>query len=171
MATSENSIVRSNKPAPIKAQVLVMHTQGVPIAKIAKELKIAKDTVKVILEEGQVRESAQNSVERAMQKAGLTQEVIAEKLRRLMDATDVKRASFEGKFTDERVDPDNTVQFRAAEASAKIAGMFPKEDVSQVAQLFVRLPDVELRSGHGKTCTCKECCDAWETITVQETKP
>lgn len=138
--------------------------QGKNITQIAKELKISRDTVRTILQESKAAEHSSNSIDRALHKAGLTHETITAKFAELMGAKDVRLATFEGKFTDRKEVADSAVQFRATEAVAKIAGMFPKDDVGLVAQLFVRLPDRELTAGHPKTCTCQECCRAWETI-------
>ena len=133
---------------------------------IAKELGIAEGTVRTILKEAEFETRAKTPIEKIFSDAGITPASIAAKLSELQNAKEVKRVSLEGKFTDERADPDNTVQFRATEATAKILGLFPKEDTAAVAQLFVRLPDAVLTKGHPQTCTCAECCSAWEAITV-----
>jgi len=162
--------VRSVKPPDVKAQVIRRRALGESMRKIALDLGITTNTVSRIIAESRTETTGKTSVEKIFASVGITPETIATKFRELQEAKDVRLASFEGKFTD-RVDvPDGNVQFRATEATAKILGLFPKEDTAAVAQLFVRLPDAVLTKGHPQTCTCAECCSAWESITVSPTE-
>ena len=162
--------VRSTKSPTTKADVIRLRTLGKTISFISQSLGISEGTVRTILKESEYESRAKTPIEKVFSDAGITPASIAAKLSELQNAKEVKRVSWEGKFTDERADPDNTVQFRATEATAKILGLFPKEDTAAVAQLFVRLPDAVLTKGHPQTCTCAECCSAWEAITVSPTE-
>jgi hypothetical protein len=157
---------RSQKPAHVKAKVVELRTLGVAESQIAKQLSISPSTVKTILSEARYGESTKLSVEQTLAKVGITHETISRKLLELTNAADVRLASFEGKFTDRLDVPDGAIQFRSAEALAKIAGMFPREDAAIVAQLFVRLPEGELIKGHTAQCTCPECCERWQSLPI-----
>lgn len=159
---------RSGKPVTVKTQVVLLYAQGKSKTEIAKELNLDWHTVAAILKEAKIPDIESKSIESTFSKLGLTPEKVGTKLAELMDATETKRATFEGKFTDSAVDPDNSARFRATELTAKILQMLPQENASLVAQLFVRLPDAELVKGHGKLCKCEECCRAWESIPTAE---
>ena len=156
---------RSIKPASTKADVVRLRTQGKSIANISDTLGISEGTVRTILKEADFEQrSKADSPEQILNRAGLTKDYIAEKLREGTAATEVKLATFEGKFTDRLDVPDNSARYRNIELAAKIHGMLPTEQAGMVAQLFVRLPDAVLTPGHPKTCTCADCCRAWEQV-------
>jgi hypothetical protein len=165
MASNPSTLMRSNKPQAIKTSVIAASVAGKPKAQIARELGIAVNTVTAILRESELeRIQKDSSPEQVLNRAGLTKDFIAEKLREGTAATEVKLATFEGKFTDRLDVPDNSARYRNIELAAKIHGMLPTEQAGMVAQLFVRLPEGVLTAGHPKTCTCAECCKAWESI-------
>src|SRR5712692_8720328 len=132
---------------------------------------MSKDTVGKILREGQIGPHAKGSVENALARAGLTTDALLAHAKQGLTATETKLATFEGKFTDERQVSDNTTQHKYWQDLAKIAGMFPREDTTATAQLFVRLPDIELTPNHGKVCSCQDCCKAWESLPCETAEP
>ncbi len=159
-------------PPAVKARVIALHIAGESNRQIAKKLKMSKDTVPRIIAEGNIGSAAKNpSVERALALAGITPESLASHAAQGLRATETKLATWEGKFTDERQVNDNTTQHKYWQDLAKIAGMFPREDAPATAQLFVRLPDVVLTPGHGKTCACPSCCQAWESLPCETGEP
>src|SRR5947209_8093913 len=111
---------------------------------------------------------AKGSIENALDRAGLTTDALLAHAKSGLTATETKLASFEGKFTDERQVTDNTTQYKYWQDLAKIAGMFPREEATATAALFVRLPDEVLTPGHPNTCICDECARAWESQPVAE---
>lgn len=154
-------------PPAVKAQVLAHHLAGDSNRKIAKALGMSKDTVAKILKEGQVGPHAKGSVEHALERAGLTTDALLAHAKQGLTATETKLATWEGKFTDERQVSDNTTQHKYWQDLAKIAGMFPREDATATAQLFVRLPDIELTPAHGNHCLCADCRRAWDSLPVE----
>jgi hypothetical protein len=100
----------------------------------------------------------------ALARAGLTTDALLAHAKQGLMAKETKLATFEGKFTDERHVSDNTTQHKYWQDLAKMAGMFPQEDVAATAQLFVRLPDRELTPSHGRSCCCQTCCDNWKNL-------
>jgi hypothetical protein len=149
-------------PPAVKAKVVAYHLAGESNRKIAKTLGMSKDTVGRILREGQIGPYAKGSVEDALARAGLTVDALLAHAKQGLSATETKLATFEGKFTDERQVSDNTTQHKYWQDVAKIAGMFPREDATAQAALFVKMPITVLAPGHSPSCVCSECASAWE---------
>jgi hypothetical protein len=160
-STLQYKALRSNKPTITQTKVIAMYAQGKAKNAIAKELGIDYGTVGRILESHKVPEAT--STESALRSAGITPESLARHAATGLLASEVKLASFEGKFTDEREVADHAARFRYFDATAKMLGMYPSESNQTIAQLIVRLPQSEIIKGHGDTCLCDECARAWES--------
>ena len=175
MSTQPNTLTaktpRSTKPTVVKTQVITLRAQGKTISDIARELSLDWHTVERICKEAKLPDIESQSVEKTLAKVGITRETVASKLKELMEANETKRATFEGKFTDSAVDPDNSTRFRATELTAKVLEMLPREDTAAIAQLFVRLPDGVLTAGHPSTCTCATCCQTWDALPIESSEP
>ena len=159
---SPAQLPRSNKPDALKVEVWTRHALRQSNSQIARELGISRNTVAKIIGERQVEQVGPMDAARALSRAGITPEWVAQKLREGMDAMEVKLATWEGKFTDRVEVPDNSARFRNVEAASKMLGMFPDEPTGPTAQLIVRIPDVTHAPGHGPTCSCQECGEQWE---------
>jgi len=155
-------ISRSNKPDSLKLEVWTRHAPRQTNSQIARDLGIARNTVAKIIAERHVEQVEPADAARALSRAGITPETIAQKLRQGMEATETKLATWEGKFTDRVEVPDNSARFRYVEAGAKILSMFPDASPQLQAQLILKLPSRVILPGHGEDCTCQECIDAWE---------
>jgi hypothetical protein len=107
-------------PPAVKASVLAHHLAGDSNCKIARKLRMRKDTVGKILKEGQIAPHAKGSVGDALARAGLTTDALLAHAKQGLTATETKLASFEGKFTDEREVADNVTRHKYWQDVAKI---------------------------------------------------
>ena len=100
---------RSNKPAPLKAEVWTRHALGQTNSQIARDLGISRNTVaKIVAERQPVQATPCNDIQRALARAGITPDTVAQKLREGMEANETKLATWEGKFTDRVEVPDHS---------------------------------------------------------------
>jgi hypothetical protein len=157
---------RSNKPTSLKAEVWTRHALRQTNSQIARDLGISRNTVAKIIAERQVEQVGTTDAVRALARAGITLDTIAQKLREGMEATETKLATWDGRFTDRVEVPDHSAWFRNVEAAGKMLEMFPKEETNQQAALLIRLPDVELTPNHGKSCTRRECAGNWSKMAL-----
>jgi hypothetical protein len=161
MEQTSNTPKRSQKPPAVKGEVIRRRMAGETNSNISDSLGISVNTVKKIINETGIDNA--NSVESVLARAGITPTTLAEHAANGLLASEVKLASFEGKFTDEREVADHAARFRYFDATAKMLGMYPSESNATIAQLIVRLPQSEIIKGHGDTCLCDECARAWES--------
>lgn len=81
------------------------------------------------------------SVKSAMRTVGITEELIAQKIREGMDATETKIASFEGAITDKLELPDMGERRAYLDMALRLRGDYPKDEISvDLTQRIIRLP-------------------------------
>jgi hypothetical protein len=168
-----SSITVPRVAASLKAQAIALHIAGESNLQIARKLGLSKNTIPRILEEAKLPQTSARElpIEKALARAGITRDTVANKMRELLEAKDVRLAAFEGKFTD-RVDiPDVNIQAKTVEMAGKMLEMFPREDTNLSTQLFIRIPEVSLSPGHPPTCLCAECRKTWEAIPCETVNP
>lgn len=129
-------------------------------SKSAQAAGFAASSGNALLKDEQVREM----IFRALERHGVTEDFLADTLREGLRAEEVRLATHEGKFTDERKVPDWNARAKFQQIAHQLRGDFPKEELVQHAALIVQLPLRELVKGHGAFCRCKGCEQAWEEM-------
>ena len=87
----------------------------------------------------------QELIGRAMEKAGITSELIFKGLKDGLQAEETKLATKDGKFSDERRIPDWHCRVKYQELAHRLRGDMQKEPAVQQAALIIRLP-VEVKA-------------------------
>jgi len=85
-------------------------------------------------------EQVQILIGRAMEKAGITSELLFQGLKDGLKADEVKLTTREGKFSDERRIPDWHARVKYQEMAHRLRGDMVKEPAVQQAALIIRLP-------------------------------
>ena len=85
-------------------------------------------------------ERVQTAMIRACERAGITDDWIAQRLREGMGATIVSRVKHRGAFTDERVDPDYHARAKHTELVLRLKGSFPRETEFEGGAVVIRVP-------------------------------
>ena len=130
--------------------------------KSAQSAGFAASSGNALLRDEQVREM----IFRALEHHGVTEDFLADGIKEGLRAEEVRLATHEGKFTDERKIPDWNARAKFQQIAHQLRGDFPREELVQQAALIVQLPPRELVKGHGAFCRCKGCEQAWEEMTA-----
>ena len=114
----------SNKPEPVKAQVIAKSLIGISKSQIAKDLSLSRPTVARIIKEAEL----DMAMPELMDRHGITGSVLIEKyLKPGLDAMETEFAKFEGKITDSRDVIAWGPRHAYLETSLKLKGAFPQE--------------------------------------------
>ncbi len=89
----------------------------------------------------------QTRIIRALERQGITEDLLGQKLKEGLDAVEVQRATFEGEFTDERSSPDFYARHKYLETAHRLRGDFPREETTAQAALILKVPDRALAPG------------------------
>jgi hypothetical protein len=103
----------------------------------------------------------QNMMRAALGRNGIDDDYLALGLKEGLRADEVKLATFEGKFTDERRVPDFRARARFHEITHRLRGDL--QDEAAVASLIIlHVPQPSFTEGHAAECACAECLAAFE---------
>jgi hypothetical protein len=86
-------------------------------------------------------EQVQALVGAAMERAGITSDVLFQGLKDGLQANEVKLTTSNGRFSDERSIPDHHARFKYQELAHRLRGDTQKEPVVQQAALIIKLPN------------------------------
>jgi phage terminase small subunit len=86
-------------------------------------------------------EQVQALVGQAMERAGITSDLLFQSLKDGLQANEVKLATANGKFSDERCIPDHHARFKFQDLAHRLRGDLQKEPVVQQAALIIKLPN------------------------------
>lgn len=82
------------------------------------------------------------TIDQCLDKAGLSDNDISQRLRQLADATKPTYVSHNGKITDERADPDNPTRLASVALAAKLRGLLVDRSVNVQVRLEVQPVDL-----------------------------
>lgn len=86
------------------------------------------------------KDTVQTAMVAALERHGITDDLIAAKLLEGMNATIISRVKHEGSFTDERVDADFHARAKYVEMTGRMKGSFPRESEAPPGAMVIQVP-------------------------------
>ena len=121
----------SNKPEPVKAEIIARTLAGDSKAKIAKDLSLARGTVRRILRESELTSLDMPAL---LERHGITGSTLVEKyLKPALDAMETEFAKFKGKIMDSADVIAWGPRLQALEMTLKLLNAYPREDAEKNA--------------------------------------
>ena len=124
--------------------------------KSAQSAGYSASTGSALLKDPQV----QSIMRTALERHGSDDDYLALGLKEGLRAEEVKLATFEGKFTDQRRVPDFYARARFQDMTHRLRGDYPQDEPPQQSLLVIVL-GAPLVPGHDHGCNCEKCVQAY----------
>ena len=121
----------SNKPEPLKAQIIARSLAGESKSQIARELKINRNTVARILSEAEI---GNLNMPELLQRHGITGDVLVQNyIKPGLDAMQTEFAKFQGRIMDSRDVVAWGPRLQTLDMTLKLLNAYPREDTERNA--------------------------------------